>query len=107
MKLLDEAPDLQHSRKPDRSFLRLLGQARHHRDRLLAGDGKAIGEPAEAEGGGSPLFTRILRLAFLAPDLTEAILDGRQPIEVSAKKRATTSDLPADRDDQRRAFGFG
>lgn len=107
MKLLVEAPDLQRSRKLDRSLLRLLGQARHYRDRLLEGDGKAIGEPSEAEGVGSPHFTRILRLAFLAPDVTEAILDGRQPIELSVQKLAMTSDLPTDWDEQRRALGFG
>ena len=107
MKLLVEEPDLQRSRKPDRSLLRLLGQARHYRDRLLEGDGKAIGELAEAEGVGSPYFTRILRLAFLAPDISEAILDGRQPIELSAKKLAMTSDLPTGWEDQRRALGFG
>lgn len=106
MKLLVEAPDLQRSRKPDRSLLRLLGRARHYRDRLLDGDGKAIGELAEAEGVGSPYFTRILRLAFLAPGVTEAILDGRQPIELSAKKLAMTADLPADWDEQRRALGL-
>jgi hypothetical protein len=86
VKLLVEAPDLRRSRRPDRSLLRLLGQARHYRNRLFESDGKAIGEPAEAEGVGSPWFRRILRLAFLAPDITETILDGRQPTELSAEK---------------------
>lgn len=106
MKPLVEAPDLQRSRKPDRSLLRLLGQARHYRDQLLECGGKAIGELAEAEGVGSPWFTRILRPAFLAPDVTEAILDGQQPIELSAKKLAVTAGSPADRNEQRRALGF-
>jgi hypothetical protein len=31
-------------------------------------------------------FTRVFRLSFLAPDLTKALLQGRQPADLSAIK---------------------
>jgi hypothetical protein len=60
---------------------------------------------------GSPRLRRTLLhphrpLGFLAPDITAVILDGRQPIELSAKRLAITADLPIDRVEQRRVLGF-
>ena len=37
------------------------------------------GEIAEAEGVTRSFVNRLLRLTLLAPDIVEAILDGRQP----------------------------
>ena len=51
-------------------------------------------------------FTRIVRLSFLAPNITAAILDGRQPIELSALKLSLAS-LPKEWSEQRRELGFG
>ena len=34
---------------------------------------------AEREGVSPSYFTRLVRLSYLAPDITQAILDGRQP----------------------------
>ena len=61
-----------------------------------------IDEPAAADGsdsGPSPL-------AFLAPDITDAILDGRQPTELSAARLKRMRDLPPDWQQQRRYLGF-
>jgi hypothetical protein len=40
---------------------------------------RSAGELAEAEGVTRSFVNRLLRLTLLAPDLVEAILDGRQP----------------------------
>jgi len=45
-------------------------------------------------------------IAFLAPDITEAILDGRQPTELSAARLKRMRDLPLDWQQQRRYLGF-
>ena len=40
-----------------------------------------------AEAGLSPsYFTRVFRLSFLAPEITKAIIQGRQPNDLSAIK---------------------
>ena len=48
------------------------------------------------------------RVAFgyLAPDITEAILDGRQPRDLTADKLVAHSRLPLAWRDQRTALGF-
>jgi len=47
---------------------------------------------------------KVLRCAFLAPDIVEAILDGRQPPDLSFAK--LISNLPLDWAQQREQFGF-
>jgi DNA invertase Pin-like site-specific DNA recombinase len=106
MRHLVEAPKNRDARKTDHSLLRLLARAHHFRDLILRGDGKSIAELAEENGVGRPYFSRIVRLGFLAPDITTAILEGRQPIELSAKLLSVTADLPKDWMEQRRELGF-
>ncbi len=48
-----------------------------------------------------------MRLAFLPPDITEAMLDGRQPPELNAERLVRRSRLPLAWGDQRRLLGFG
>jgi site-specific DNA recombinase len=49
---------------------------------------------------------RLARLRFLAPDIVTAIIDGRQPIELTARRLLRMSDLPHDWAGQRLALGF-
>ena len=51
-------------------------------------------------------LVRLARLRFLAPDITAAILEGRQPVELTARSLLRCSELPVGWDDQRRALGF-
>jgi hypothetical protein len=46
----------------------------------------------------------MLRLAYLAPDIVEAISEGRQPRSLTLAK--LISPLPLAWDEQRRALGF-
>ncbi|MCE1236113.1 MAG: recombinase family protein [Hyphomicrobiales bacterium] len=107
MRHLVEAPRDRDARKPDRSLLRLLARAHRFRDLILRGDGQSIAELADETGVTRPYFSRIVRLGFLAPDITTAILDGRQPIDLSAKQLSITTDLAKDWSEQRRELGFG
>lgn len=107
MRHLVEAPRDRDARKPDRSLLRLLARAHRFRDLILRGDGRSIADLAEETGVGRPYFSRIVRLGFLAPDITAAILDGRQPIDLSAKQLSVTADLAKEWSEQQRELGFG
>jgi site-specific DNA recombinase len=49
---------------------------------------------------------RIARLAYLAPDITAAILDGRQPPAMTSRTLLMTPDLPLDWSTQRHLLGF-
>ena len=51
-------------------------------------------------------FTRVLRLAYLAPDIVEAIVFGRQPRDLSANRLVRRLDLPTDWAGQREYLGF-
>ena len=51
-------------------------------------------------------FTRIVRLSYLAPDITQAILDGRQPRDLTANKLLAHSRLPLAWPEQRTALGI-
>jgi len=50
---------------------------------LESGEFATIAELAEREGIAPSYMTRVLRLTLLAPDLTEAILDGKQRPELT------------------------
>ena len=45
---------------------------------LDSGDHATLGELAKAEGVAKPYLCRVIRLTLLAPDIVEAILDGKQ-----------------------------
>ncbi|MCH9013606.1 MAG: hypothetical protein IIA68_11205 [Proteobacteria bacterium] len=54
----------------------------------------------------SSYFTRMLRLSFLAPDITRAILHGRQPADLNAHKMMADTRAPIDWHEQRAGLGF-
>ncbi|MEX0827628.1 MAG: hypothetical protein WD005_01620 [Haliea sp.] len=61
--------------------------ARAHRWKRLLEDGHhtSLTELARAEGINRSYLCRVLRLTLLAPDLVEAILEGRQPEGLTLK----------------------
>jgi len=59
-------------------------------------------------GSGSSWFdvSRFLPLAFLAPDIVEAILAGRKPVELTSEKLKRLRNLPKSWEEQRQLLGF-
>ena len=49
---------------------------------------------------------RVMNLAFLAPDITESIIAGRQPADLCIEKLTKQIDLPLDCAEQRQLLGF-
>ena len=92
--------------KPDARLIKLLVRARRFNTTLVQSDGVAFAAFAVREGVSRSYFTRVVRLSYLAPDITQAILDGRQPRDLTAEKLLAHSRLPLAWRDQRAALGF-
>ena len=69
------------ARKPsrDETLIKALVRAHRWRRRIESGQAKSITDLAEQEGVTDAYVCRLLPLTCLAPDVVEAILDGRQP----------------------------
>jgi len=63
----------------DTTLVKALARAFRWRRMMEAGRYGTIDELAAAEKINSSYVSRLLRLTLLAPDIVEAILDGRQP----------------------------
>ena len=92
--------------KPDARLIKLLLRARRFNATLAQGEGVPFAALAEREGVSRSYFTRLVRLSYLAPDITQAILDGRQPSDLTAEKLLEHSRLPLAWPDQRTLLGF-
>jgi len=83
--------------KIDQDLIALLQKAEAARQQLFA-DGAEAKFDRECE--------RIARLAFLAPDIVAAILDGRQPPSLTSRRLFKYASIPLDWKSQRKALGF-
>src|SRR5947207_6995318 len=92
--------------KPDARLVKLLIRARRFNPTILDSDGVPSAVLAKRQGVSASYFTRLVRLSYLAPDITEAILDGRQPPDLSADKLLAHSRLPLTWHEQRTVLGF-
>jgi hypothetical protein len=69
------------ARKPsrDETLVKALVRAHRWRRKIESGKAKSITDLAEQEGVTDAYVCRLVPLTCLAPDIVEAILDGRQP----------------------------
>jgi hypothetical protein len=106
-------------RKTDNTLIKALGRAFRWKRMLESGEFATIAELAEREGIATSYMTRVMRLTLLAPDLVEAILDGKQGPEVAlarlmeplslewtAQRIALLDKSTSDTDQVRQALGF-
>jgi hypothetical protein len=94
------------ARKPSRDETLVKGLVRAHRWRLRVESGKAksITDLAEHEGVAVAYVCRLLPLTCLAPDIVEAILDGRQ--DRGLRLAEMLGNGPVSWEEQRRGFGL-
>jgi DNA invertase Pin-like site-specific DNA recombinase len=92
--------------KPDARLIRLLLRARRFNATLAQSEGIPFAVLTQRESVSRSYFTRLVRLSYLAPDITQAILDGRQPRDLTAEKLLEHSRLPLAWHDQRTVLGF-
>ena len=88
--------------RPDETLIRALARAHRWKRLLEEGRYRSAGEVAEAEGVTRSFVNRLLRLTLLAPDIQEAIIDGRQPKGMQLEE--LTGVMPSWWDEQRRCI---
>ena len=76
-------PEAPVQRRTDNTLIKALARAFRWKKMLESGEFTTINELAEREGIAPSYMTRVLRLTLLAPDIVEAILDGRQGPEMT------------------------
>ncbi len=87
----------------DKSLVKALAWARDLRRRLE--HGKSLDELALKDRCTRPYVSSLIRLAYLAPDVTRAIVNGTQPAQLTLAD-LMRRDIPLDWAEQRRSFGF-
>jgi hypothetical protein len=95
------------ARKPsrDETLVKALVRAHRWRRRIEGGQAKSITDLAEQQGVTDAYVCRLLPLTCLAPDIVEAILDGRQPKGLRLAEMLGNG--PLGWEEQRVSLGFG
>ena len=90
-------------RRTDNTLVKALARAFRWKRLLESGEFATVSELAEREGIAPSYMTRVLRLTLLAPDIVEAILDGKQGPEVTLVR--VLEPIPVDWVEQRAHLG--
>jgi len=85
----------------DPVLLRLVAHARAAQGMVESG----VPHPSVAHYG-KRHFWQLLRIAWLAPDILAAIIEGRQPPQLTGRKLLRATNIPLDWAGQRRILGF-
>jgi site-specific DNA recombinase len=86
----------------ERQLIYTLAQAHRWLEQLLSGEMSSLRMIAATVGKSERHVSKVIRTAFLAPDLVEALLEGRAPLQLTLAE--LTKHLPWDWDEQRRRF---
>jgi len=92
--------------EPNQALIMLIAQAHHWLERLTSGSVTSIIDLAQQEQVDKNKISRALRFAYLSPDITQAILEGRQPVELTADRMRRLPDLPMGWQGQKDLLGF-
>ena len=105
MKMLVENSDSQ--TKADPGLLRIIARAHDLQERVLENSDLTLHAIASQEHVTPGYVSRLLRLPSLAPDIITAIVNGKNPPQLSAKKLMRLAlQLPVDWAEQRKLLGF-
>ena len=97
----ETAQDAAPHRNP--SLIKAVARAHGWYQKLLSGSASQA-SIAKENGVNDKYVSRLIRCAFLAPDITAAILDGRQPLDLTLD--AILDNLSPEWEVQRQALGF-
>jgi site-specific DNA recombinase len=105
MKMLVENSDDQ--TKPDPGLLRIIARAHDLQERMLQNNDLTLHALANKEHVTPGYISRLLRLPSLAPNIITAIINGKNPPQLTAKKLMRLAlEFPIDWTEQRKLLGF-
>jgi site-specific DNA recombinase len=105
MRLLVENADGQTLADP--GLLRVIARAHDFQERLTQDPNLTVPTLASQERLSIGYMSRLLRLPTLAPDIITAIINGKNPPQLTAKKlMRLTAHIPVDWAEQRKLLGF-
>ncbi|MGZ8251697.1 MAG: hypothetical protein ACXW1P_04880 [Methylophilaceae bacterium] len=88
-------------------MVKLLCKAHDWFGQLSSGKVKSMKEIGDKDGLLHRTYMhRVVQLAFLAPDITKAILMGKQPEMLSSDKLLRSVPIPVDWKEQHKVLGF-
>jgi site-specific DNA recombinase len=88
----------------DLSLMKALARAHRWFDEISTGKANSLAAIAEREGLAVRYVGRLIRLAFLAPEIVESIVEGRQPTTLTAEALTRRIELPLSWCSQRTAL---
>ncbi len=80
----------------DQPLLKTIVRAHKWFNDLVSGRVHNMAEIASMEGVDNCYVSRVVNLAFLAPDIIESIISGHQPADLNVEKLMKRTDLPLD-----------
>ena len=92
--VFDGPSDGRPAANPDPALIKAVVRAHRWFDDLITGRAPSLVGIAKAEGLSDRYVGHVMPLAFLAPDIVEAILAGTQPIDLTAEKLIKQTQLP-------------
>ena len=105
MRLIIEGPPASPT-TPDPVLLKEIRRAHRCFEALVSGQVGSVAELATLEEISDRYVSSLLPLAFLAPDIVEAIAAGRQPSDLTAHRLIRAVDLPIAWSAQKQLLGF-
>ena len=106
VRLIVRAPGVVAALEPDAKLIALVAKAHTWFDRLCSGQCDDVSVIAQEENVTGSYVTRVVYVAYLAPDIVERILRGDHPMELNAKRLMQLLPLPTHWEDQRSLLGM-
>lgn len=99
-------PEHQGPARRDPALIKLIVKGHMAREALASAGERSVAELAVEHGYTRDYFGVLLRIAYLAPDIVAAILEGRQPVQLTRQRLARATRLPLAWAGQREMLGF-
>lgn len=91
---------------PDPALIKIVGRARTWFEDIAHGKTLSLQDIARANEVSKRYVGQLIPIAFLAPDIVEAILSGTQPADLTAELLSKQTAMPLDWAEQRALLGF-